>query len=48
MAMAHLGLARIAKALNDMATYQAELEAARKLEPNNPEIQSEISAGRKK
>ena len=42
-AMAHLGLARVAKASNDAVTYKAELDQARELDPQNAEIAKEAS-----
>jgi tetratricopeptide (TPR) repeat protein len=44
LAPAYLGLARVAKAEKDMATYQSKLDIARKLDPNDKEIQAEVKS----
>jgi Tfp pilus assembly protein PilF len=44
LALAHLGLARVAKASNDSATYKAELDKARELDPQNNEIINEAKS----
>jgi len=41
-AMVHLGLARLSKKQKDYAGYSEHLEKARKLDPQNREIQEEI------
>lgn len=43
--LAELGLARVAKEGKDKGRYKEHLEAARKLDPKNPEIQKEIKEG---
>ena len=45
-AMIYLGLARLAKEKKDFATYSDLLEKARKLEPQNKEIQAELRNAR--
>jgi tetratricopeptide (TPR) repeat protein len=47
LALAHLGLARVAKASKDIATYQSELDKAKKLDPDDKEIQKEIKSMRR-
>jgi tetratricopeptide (TPR) repeat protein len=44
LALAHLGLARVAKASNDAATYKQELDQAKTLDPQNPEIANEVKS----
>jgi tetratricopeptide (TPR) repeat protein len=46
LALAYLGLARVAKAEKDIATYQIQLDRARKLDPNDKEIQAEAKSKR--
>ncbi|MGA2506178.1 MAG: tetratricopeptide repeat protein [Chitinispirillaceae bacterium] len=46
LAMAHLGLARVAKASKDTAVVQAELDKAKELDPDNKEILDEIKSSR--
>jgi tetratricopeptide (TPR) repeat protein len=43
-AIAHLGLARISKNDKDFAAYTDHLEKAKKLDPNNKEIQDELKS----
>jgi tetratricopeptide (TPR) repeat protein len=45
-ALAELGLAKIAKLRKDTAGYKEHLEAARKLDPDNEQIQEEIKKSR--
>ncbi len=45
-AMVYLGLARLAKEKKDYASYSDYLEKARKLDPQNREIQAELRSGR--
>ncbi len=44
--MIYLGLARLAKKQKDYATYSDHLERARKLDPQNKEIQAELRSAR--
>ena len=41
-ALAHLGLAKVAKASKDMATYQTELNKAKALNPEDKDVQDEL------
>jgi tetratricopeptide (TPR) repeat protein len=47
LALAYLGLARVAKAAKDIATYQSNLDRAKRLDPNNKEILDEIKSMRR-
>ena len=42
LALAHLGLAKVAKASKDMATYQTELNKAKALDPEDKDVQDEL------
>jgi tetratricopeptide (TPR) repeat protein len=44
--LVYLGLARLAKEKKDYATYQSMLEKARRLDPQNREIQAELRSAR--
>jgi len=46
-AIAHLGLAKIAKGEKDYAAYQDHLDKAKKYDPNNKDIQDEIRSERR-